>query len=107
MKFLEHRVTDRRILRLVKKWLTAGVSEDGQWSKTTVGTPQGSVISPLLANIYLHYVLDLCGGHWQRTQARCQMFLVRYADDFVVGFQWEATASAFCRRSKNAWLSLA
>ncbi len=57
--------------------------------KTTVGTPQGSVISTLLANIYLHYVLDLWAAHWQRTQARCQMFLVRYADDFVVGFQWK------------------
>ena len=61
MKFIEHRIADRRILRLIRKWLRAGVSDEGTWSQTTVGTPQGAVISPLLANVYLHYVLDLMG----------------------------------------------
>jgi RNA-directed DNA polymerase len=87
MKFLEHRIADRRILRLVRKWLRAGVSEDGQWSPTTVGTPQGAVISPLLANVFLHYVLDLWVCQWRRRHARGDVIVVRYADDFVMGFQ--------------------
>lgn len=92
MKFVEHRVSDPRILRLIRKWLRAGVSEEGQWSKTTVGTPQGSVISPLLANIFLHYVLDLWVEKWRRTHARGDVIIVRYADDFVMGFQYESDA---------------
>jgi group II intron reverse transcriptase/maturase len=87
LKFLEHRIADRRILRLVRKWLRAGVSEDGKWSRTTVGTPQGSVISPLLANVFLHYVLDLWVNQWRKRQARGEVIIVRYADDFVMGFQ--------------------
>jgi RNA-directed DNA polymerase len=87
MKFLEHRIADRRILRLVRKWLRAGVSEDGEWSRTTVGTPQGSVISPLLANVFLHYVLDLWVQQWRERHARGDVVIVRYADDFVMGFQ--------------------
>ena len=87
LKFLEHRIADRRVLRLVGKWLRAGVSEDGQWSRTTVGTPQGSVISPLLANVFLHYVLDLWVNQWRRRHARGEVIIVRYADDFVMGFQ--------------------
>ncbi len=87
MKFLEHRIADRRVLRLIRKWLRAGVSEDGQWSRTTVGTPQGSVISPLLANVFLHYVLDLWVNQWRRRHARGEVIIVRYADDFVMGFQ--------------------
>ena len=81
VKFIEHRVADRRILRLIRKWLRAGVSEEGEWSKTEVGTPQGSVASPLLANIYLHYVFDLWVRHWRKHDASGDMIVVRYADD--------------------------
>lgn len=92
MKFIEHRVGDRRVLRLIRKWLRAGVSEEGKWSKTVVGTAQGSVISPFLANVYLHYVLDLWVTHWRKHHAQGDVIVVRYADDFVLGFQhrWEA-----------------
>ena len=84
MQFIEHRIADRRILRLIQKWLYAGVTEDGKWSKTDVGTPQGSVISPLLANVYLHYVLDLWVQHWRKHHAERDVIFVRYADDFVM-----------------------
>ena len=92
MKFLEHRIADRRILRLLKKWLRAGVSEDGQWSPTLVGTPQGAVISPLYANVFLHYVLDLWIHDWRQRHATGEVIIVRYADDFVIGFREEADA---------------
>ena len=92
MKFLEHRIADPRMLRLLKKWLRAGVSEKGQWSPTTVGTPQGAVISPLLANVFLHYVLDLWVEAWRKLHARGEVIMVRYADDFVMGFREEADA---------------
>jgi group II intron reverse transcriptase/maturase len=92
LKFLEHRIADRRILRLLRKWLRAGVSEDGEWSRTTVGTPQGAVISPLLANVFLHYVLDLWVRQWRDRHARGDVVIVRYADDFVMGFQHQADA---------------
>src|SRR3970282_515766 len=92
MKFLEHRIADRRILRLVRKWLRAGVSEDGEWSRTTVGTPQGAVISPTLANVYLHYVLDLWVERWRKRHARGDVIIVRYADDFVLGYQYRDDA---------------
>jgi len=95
IKFIEHRVTDLRMLRLLRKWLRAGVSEDGKWSKTTVGTPQGAVISPLLANIYLHYVLDLWVKWWRSEGKTGDVIIVRYADDFVVGFQRKADAERF------------
>ena len=95
LKFLEHRIADRRVLRLIRKWLRAGVSEDGQWSKTTVGTPQGAVISPLLANVYLHYVLDLWVQWWRTHEATGDVIIVRYADDFVVGFQHRTDAERF------------
>jgi group II intron reverse transcriptase/maturase len=91
MKFLEHRIADRKMLRLLKKWLRAGVSEEGEWSPTTVGTPQGAVISPLLANVFLHYVLDLWIVAW-RKQAQGEVIIVRYADDFVLGFREETDA---------------
>jgi RNA-directed DNA polymerase len=86
LKFLEHRIGDPRLLRLIRKWLTAGVNEDGKWSKTNVGTSQGAVISPLLANVFLHYVFDLW-IKWWRKQCRGNVVLVRYADDFVIGFE--------------------
>lgn len=95
MKFVEHRVSDPRILRLIRKFLRAGVSEDGQWSKTETGTPQGAVISPLLANIYLHYVLDLWVQQWRTRHARGEVYIVRYADDFVLGFQYKSDAQRF------------
>jgi len=101
MKFIEHRIADPRVLRLIRKWLRAGVSEDGEWSKTTVGTPQGAVISPLLANIYLHYVLDLWVVHWRRTQARGDVIVVRYADDFVIGFQHRGEAERFLKQLRT------
>ncbi len=87
MRFLEHRVADPRILRLIRKWLRAGVSEDGRWSKSEVGTPQGAVISPLLANIYLFYSLDQWIHVWRKKSATGDVIIVRYADDFVVGVQ--------------------
>ena len=95
LKFVEHRVADRRMLRLIRKWLRAGVSEDGQWSKTEVGTPQGSVISPFLANVYLHYVLDLWANQWRNRKARGDVVIVRYADDFVLGFEHREEAERF------------
>jgi RNA-directed DNA polymerase len=95
LKFVEHRVADRRMLRLIQKWLRAGVSEDGQWSRTEVGTPQGSVISPFLANVYLHYVLDLWVTQWRRRNAAGDVIIVRYADDFVLGFQHRHEAERF------------
>ena len=97
MKFMEHRVADPRILRLIRKWLKAGVSEDGQWSETKAGTPQGAVISPLLANVYLHYVFDLWVEVWRRKVASGELFVVRYADDLVVGFEYREDAERFLR----------
>jgi RNA-directed DNA polymerase len=94
LKFLGHRIADQRLLRLIRKWLRAGVSEDGQWSKTVVGTPQGAVISPILANIYLHYVLDLWVNS-RRKGASGDVIIVRYADDFVIGFQYRKEAERF------------
>jgi group II intron reverse transcriptase/maturase len=95
LKFLQHRIADRRVLRLIRKWLKAGVSEEGTWSESKVGTPQGAVISPLLANIYLHYVFDLWAHRWREQQASGDVILVRYADDFVMGFQQRAEAQRF------------
>jgi len=92
MKFLEHRIADRRLLRLLKKWLQAGVSEDGEWSPSTVGTPQGAVISPLYSNVFLHYVLDLWMAAWRKRHAVGEVIIVRYADDFVIGFREETDA---------------
>jgi group II intron reverse transcriptase/maturase len=86
-RFLEHRIGDRRVLRLVQKWLRAGVSEEGQWTRTEVGTPQGAPISPLLANVYLHYVFDQWIQRWRTHQAAGEVIVVRYADDIVMGFE--------------------
>ena len=97
MKFVEHRVADQRILRLIQKWLKAGVSEDGEWSETKIGTPQGAVISPLLANIYLHYVFDTWVEAWRKKAATGDVIVVRYADDVVLGFQHKGEAERFLR----------
>jgi len=97
MKFIEHRIADPRVLRLIRKWLRAGVSEDGAWSKMEVGTPQGAVVSPLLANIYLHYVLDLWANQWRNRSTRGEMIIVRFADDFVLGFQYREEAERFLK----------
>ncbi len=95
IRFVEHRVGDRRIIRLIRKWLKAGVLEDGVVRISDRGTAQGSVVSPLLANIYLHYVFDLWAERWRRREATGDMIIVRYADDFVVGFEHEADARRF------------
>jgi RNA-directed DNA polymerase len=87
VKFVEHRIADQRVVRLIRKWLNAGVLEEGQRVEVTEGTPQGGVVSPLLANIYLHYVFDLWAAQWRRKQASGDVIIVRYADDIVVGFQ--------------------
>jgi len=95
LQFVDHRVADRRILRLIQKWLNAGVMEDGIWSNTEVGTPQGSVASPLLANIYLHYAFDLWVNVWRQKRALGAVIVVRYADDTVLGFQYQTDADRF------------
>lgn len=94
-KFLRHRIADPRVLRLVDKWLAAGVLEDGTWSATEQGTPQGAAVSPLLGNVYLHYVFDLWAHDWRRRHAHGDVVIVRYADDFVVGFQRQRDAEQF------------
>jgi len=95
IRFLNHRIGDPRIIRLIQKWLRAGVLEDGVVTISDTGTGQGSVISPLLANVYLHYVFDLWAERWRRREAKGDMILVRYADDIVVGFEHEADAQRF------------
>jgi group II intron reverse transcriptase/maturase len=95
MKFAEHRIADQRVLRHMKKWLNAGVLEDGVRTQTEQGTPQGGSISPLLANVYLHYVFDLWIDQWRQRHARGDVIVVRFADDFVVGFQYRSDAVRF------------
>src|SRR5450631_2422326 len=95
VRFLEHRVGDERVIRLVRKWLKAGVLEEGEWSVSETGTPQGAVVSPLLANVYLHYVFDLWAQQWRRREATGNVIVVRYADDIVAGFEHEADARRF------------
>lgn len=95
MKFLEHRVADKRMLRLIQKWLKAGVVEDGKWTESQVGSPQGASLSPLLANVYLHYVLDLWVQQWRKRNEQGDVIIVRWADDFVIGFQHEGEAKRF------------
>jgi RNA-directed DNA polymerase len=101
VKFLEHRIADKRVVHLIQKWLNAGVLEDGEWSLSEEGTPQGASVSPLLANVVLHYVLDLWAHHWRRTQAKGDVILVRWADDFVVGFQYRWEAERFLEELKE------
>ena len=93
-RLIEHRIGDKRMVRLLMKWVNAGVMEEGKLHAVQAGTPQGGIISPLLANIYLHYVLDLWALSWRKTQARGEMYVVRYADDFVMAFQKEEDARA-------------
>ncbi|MDP3910917.1 MAG: reverse transcriptase domain-containing protein, partial [Gemmatimonadales bacterium] len=91
----EHRIADQRVVRLIQKWLNAGVLEDGARTRSEEGTPQGGSISPLLANVYLHHVFDLWARRWRKTQAHGDVIVVRYADDFIVGFQHRADAERF------------
>jgi group II intron reverse transcriptase/maturase len=95
VKFLEHRIADKRVLRLIQKWLRAGVIEDGEWSSTEVGTAQGASVSPLLSNVFLHYVFDLWANRWRRRNARGDVILVRFADDYVAGFEHREDAERF------------
>jgi RNA-directed DNA polymerase len=95
VRFLEHRIADRRVLRLIQKWLKAGVVEDGSWTEYEDGVPQGASVSPLLANVYLHYVFDLWAHQWRRRHARGEVVIVRFADDCVVGFQYRDDAERF------------
>src|SRR5438874_4129927 len=101
IKFVEHRVGDRRIIRLIQKWLKAGVLEDGIVTVSDKGTGQGSVISPLLANLYLHYVFNLWAERWRRREAAGNMIIVRYADDLIVGFEHETDARRFLDEMRN------
>ena len=94
-KFLEHRIADKRVLRLIDKWLAAGVIEDGMWMQSEVGSPQGASVSPLLANVYLHYVFDLWADWWRRRFAHGDVIVVRWADDFTVGFEYRQDAERF------------
>ena len=95
VKFLEHRIADRRVLRLVQKWLAAGVIENGSWTAFEEGVPQGASVSPLLANVYAHYVLDLWAHQWRTRHAHGDVVIVRWADDFVVGFEHREDAERF------------
>jgi group II intron reverse transcriptase/maturase len=94
-KFVEHRIGDRRVVQLIRKWMRAGVLEDGSWRRSEEGTPQGGLVSPVLANIYLHYAFDLWAQRWQKWVARGAVVIVRYADDFVVGFEHREDAERF------------
>jgi RNA-directed DNA polymerase len=103
-KFLQHRIADKRVLRLIDKWLAAGVIEDGEWSATEEGSPQGASASPLLANVYLHYVLDLWVDWWRRRHARGDVIIVRWADDFIVGFEHEDDAQRFLAELRERFM---
>jgi group II intron reverse transcriptase/maturase len=97
VKFVEHRIGDRRVVRLIQKWLRAGVLEDGRWRPSEEGTPQGGLVSPVLANIYLHYAFDQWAQQWRQRKARGDVIIVRYADDFVLGFEHRTEAEQFQR----------
>ena len=95
VRFIEHRIGDPRMIRLIRKWLKAGVMEDGEWTASEAGTPQGAVVSPMLANIYLHYAFDLWAERWRHRNAQGNVILVRFADDIVAGFEHESDAERF------------
>jgi group II intron reverse transcriptase/maturase len=101
IKFIEHRIADKRLVHLIQKWLNAGVLEDGKITYNEAGTPQGGSASPLLANVYLHYVYDLWIQQWRRKRARGEITVVRYADDTVVGFQYRSDAEQFMKELKE------
>ena len=94
-RFLEHRIADKRVLGLIRKWLSAGVMEDGNWSQTAEGAPQGASASPLLVNVYLHYVFDQWADWWRRRYAYGEVIIVRFADDFTMGFEYQEDAQRF------------
>ena len=100
-RFLEHRIGDRRVLRLIQKWMDAGVIENGEWTDTLEGTPQGASVSPLLSNVYLHYVFDLWADRWRRRRARGEVIIVRFADDYIVGFQHHDDAERFLNELRD------
>jgi RNA-directed DNA polymerase len=101
MKFVEHRIADKRVLRLIKKWLKAGAMENGTLTESEEGVPQGATVSSLLANIYLHYVVDLWTQQWRKRTARGDVIITRYIDDFIVGFQHRADAERFLRELRE------
>ncbi len=107
MKFVEHRIADRRVVRLIQKWLSAGGLEDGKHLRVEEGTPQGGSASPLLANIYLHYVFDLWVQAWRRKRARGDVIVVRFADDIVLGFQVKSDAERFWAELKERFRKFA
>jgi len=101
VKFVEHRIGDKRVIRLIQKWLRAGVLEEGAWTQSEEGVPQGGSVSPLLSNIYLHYVLDVWIQQWRKRQARGQVIVARWADDFIVGFEHQQDAERFLAELKE------
>lgn len=101
VKFVEHRIADHRVVRHIQKWLNAGVMKDGKWTELEEGTPQGGCISPLLANLYLHHVLDTWVARWREQYGRGEVIIVRYADDFVVGFERRSDAEEFLRKLRE------
>jgi RNA-directed DNA polymerase len=101
IQFVEHRIGDKRVVRLIQKWLKAGVKEDGEWTETKEGSPPGWVISPILANLYLHNVLDLWVEQWRKKQARGEVMIVRYADDAVLGFEHREEAERFLEQLRE------
>src|SRR5262249_24509908 len=101
IKFVEHRIADKRVVRLIRKWLNAGVLEEDRITRSEVGTVQGGSISPLLANIYLHYVFDLWTHQWRKRGTRGEILVVRYADDFIVTFQYKSDADRYLRELRE------
>lgn len=106
-KFLGHRIADKRVLRLIDKWLAAGVVENGEWSPAQAGSPQGASASPLLANVYLHYVFDLWADWWRRRRAHGDVIIVRFADDFIVGFEHQQDAQRFLAELRERFAKFA
>ena len=109
VRFLEHRIGDKRLIRLIAKWLKAGAMDGTEWTDTGRGVPQGAIVSPVLANVYLHYVFDLWAQSWRKRKGKGDMVVVRYADDFVIGFQnqWEAENFLSDLKSRLARFGLA